>query len=300
MPASAGRQAVSVDGHRLALTHLDRVLFSASGHTKARILDYYTRVAAVMVPHTADRPASFVRAPDGPAGQTWYAKNPPPGAPDWLTIAPVEGKEGPAPHIVVDSTASLVAMANLGAYEVHVPQWTASGGPDAHDRLVLDLDPGPGTDVVVCCKVAQRLRQLLDDDRLTSYAVASGSKGLHLYVPLRPTPAREAADYARALASRMEEEHPQLVVVSMARAARTGRVLIDWSQNASAKTTAAPYTVRLRERPGVATPVSWDEIAACSAPEDLAFAPEQVLERAEAHGDLLAPLADGSGRGALP
>jgi bifunctional non-homologous end joining protein LigD len=300
MSASLDRQAVEIDGHRLVLTHLDRVLFPATGHTKAQILHYYTQVAAVMVPHATGRPASFVRAPDGPDGQIWFAKRPPNGTPEWVTTV-IAGKDEPAPYVVVDSAATLLAMANLGAFEVHVPQWTVAGGRDAHDRLVLDLDPGPGADLVLCCRVAQRLRQLLEDDGLPSYAVTSGSKGLHMYVPLGPpVPEKAATGYAKALATRMRDEHPGLVVASMNRSLRAGKVFVDWSQNASAKTTACPYTVRVRERPGVAAPVGWDEVAACAHPGDLAFGPEDVVRRVQEHGDLLGSLDAPDGRGSLP
>ena len=295
MPAAPDRQAVSMDGHRLVLTHLDRVLYPASGHTKAAVLHYYAQVAPVMVPHTAGRPASFVRAPDGPHGQRWYAKTPPPGAPGWVRTAPVPAKEGPARHIVVDSPAALVAMVNLAAYEIHVPQWTDRNGPDGHDRVVFDLDPGPGTDLVVCCRIAQRLRQLLDDDGLTALPVVSGAKGLHLYVPIRPSPERAATGYARSLARRLEKEHPGLVVSSMVRAARTGKVLIDWSQNATQKTTAAPYTLRARREPLVSTPVTWEEVAECGAPERLAFRAADLAPRLRDYGDLMAPLCEAEG-----
>lgn len=301
MPLSSDRQAVDVDGHRLVLTHLDRVLFPATGHTKAQLLHYYAQVAAVMVPHATGRPASLVRAPEGPGGQVWFAKRPPNGTPEWVTTV-IGGKDEPAPYVVIDSTATLVAMANLGGFEVHVPQWTVpGGGPDAHDRLVLDLDPGPGADLVLCCRVAERLRQLLADDGLTAYAVTSGSKGLHLYVPLGPPATEKAATgYARALATRMRDEHPGLVVAAMTKSLRPGKVFIDWSQNASSKTTACPYTVRMRERPGVATPVGWDEVAACTDPRDLAFAPEAVPARVGEYGDLLADLDGGRAGGRIP
>lgn len=301
MPDSSDRQVVEVEGHRLALSHLDRVLFPGSGHTKAQVLRYYARIAPALLPHARGRPASFVRAPEGPAGQSWIAKNPPGGSPHWVPRVPVEHREGLTEQIVLDSTAALVAMVNLGAYEVHVPQWTAEAGPDGHDRLVLDLDPGPGTDLVVCCRVAQRLRQLLGADGLTAYPVVSGSKGLHLYAPIRPASGRAASRYAKELAGRMMSEHPGLVVVSMARAERRGKVLIDWSQNASAKTTVAPYSVRLTpDRPGVAAPVGWEEVAGCTDPGDLAFGPEEVLGRVADHGDPLAGLGGGRERAPLP
>ncbi|WP_372411789.1 non-homologous end-joining DNA ligase [Streptomyces luteireticuli] len=280
---------------------MERVLFPASGHTKAHVLHYYAQIAPVMLPHVAGRPASFVRAPEGPEGESWIAKNPPPGVPDWVPLVPVEHRDGVTEQVVVDSTAALAAMVNLGAYEVHVPQWTAAGGRDAHDRLVLDLDPGPGADLVVCCRVAERLRQLLDEDGLMACPVVSGSKGLHLYAPVEAVSGRGASAYAKGLAERMTVEHPRLVVASMAKLERRGRVLIDWSQNASAKTTAAPYTVRLREgSPGVAAPVTWDEVAACRAPSDLAFTPEAVVERAAERGDLLAGLLGEGVRGRVP
>ncbi|MCW2873440.1 non-homologous end-joining DNA ligase [Actinacidiphila oryziradicis] len=300
MPATPERQTVDIDGHRLVLTHLDRVVFPATGHTKARLLHYYAQIAPALVPHAAGRPASFVRAPDGPGGQRWFAKRPPNGTPEWATTTEA-GVHEPETYVVVDSTATVVAMANLGAYEIHVPQWTVTSGPEAHDRLVLDLDPGDGADLVLCCRVAERLRQLLDDDDLAAYPVTSGSKGLHLYTPLEPdTPEAAAVGYAKALAVRLQGEHPGLVVATMNRSARPGKVFIDWSQNASAKTTACPYTLRLRDRPTVASPVTWDEIAACRDPAELSFAPEDVLARVAAHGDPLAALASGTGRGRLP
>ncbi|MEV4438700.1 non-homologous end-joining DNA ligase [Streptomyces sp. NPDC049577] len=301
MSASPDRQVVEVEGHRLSLSHLDRLLFPASGHTKAQVLHYYARIAPAMLPHVTGRAASFVRAPEGPAGQSWVAKNPPPGAPGWVPLVPVEHREGTTEQVMIDSTAALIALVNLGAYEVHVPQWTAAAGPGRHDRLVIDLDPGPGMDLVACCRVAQRLRQLLADDGLTAFAVVSGAKGLHLYAPVEPAPGRAVSGYAKELGSRLRAEHPGLVVVSMVRSERKGKVFIDWSQNASAKTTAAPYTVRLLPgRPGVAAPVTWDEIAACEDAEDLAFTPEEVVERFAAHGDLLDGLAGDAHRAALP
>ncbi|GAA1909788.1 non-homologous end-joining DNA ligase [Streptantibioticus ferralitis] len=292
MPVAPDRQVLDVDGHRLVLTHLDKVLFPDTGTTKAAVLHYFVRVAPEMLDHCAGRAASFVRAPDGPDGQIWYAKNPPPGLPDWVTTTRVASREGPARYVVIDSAAALLAMVNLGAYEIHVPQWTTANGPDAHDRLVFDLDPGEGADLVLCCRIAQGLRQLLADDGLEAYPVFSGSKGLHLYVPLRPAPEKQASGYARALAVRMQREHPDLVTAVMTRAVRAGKVFIDWSQNASAKTTAAPYTLRVKRRPAVTAPVTWDEVIACEHRDDLAFTPDQVAERVAERGDPLAGLAD--------
>jgi bifunctional non-homologous end joining protein LigD len=297
MPVPPERQSVEVDGRRLVLTHLDKVVFPSTGHTKAQLLHYYAQVAPALVPHATGRLASFLRAPEGPTGQAWVAKRPPNGTPAWVRTA--TAADG-SPYVVVDSAATPVAMANLGALEVHVPQWTADAGPDAHDRLVLDLDPGEGVDVVLCCRVAERLRQMLEDDGLTSYAVTSGSKGLHVYSSIAPRPGRTVSHYAKMMAGRIHDEHPGLVVVSMTRGLRAGKVFIDWSQNASAKTTACPYTVRVRDQPGVATPLTWEEVAACERAEELAFTPDDVLRRVEEHGDLLAALNEPDGRGELP
>ena len=287
-PEVPDRQTVRFEGHRLVLTHPGKVLYPRTGLTKAAALQYYARVAPVMLPHCAGRPASFVRAPEGPAGQRWYAKNPPPGLPDWVTVREVPSAEGPAPHVVVDSAAALLAMANLGGWEVHVPQWTVAGGPDAHDRLVFDLDPGPGADLVSCCRIALWLREELAGDGLTACPVVSGAKGLHLYVALEPAGQDTVRGYARRLAGRAQERHPRLATATMAKAARAGKVFIDWSQNASAKTTAAPYALRLTEEPAVAAPVGWDEVAACRRPADLRFGPEWTLRRVERDGDRLA------------
>lgn len=288
MPAQPDRQTVEFEGRRLVLTHLDKVLYPATGFTKAHALHYYQRIAEVMLRYCAGRPASFVRAPEGPAGQRWYAKNPPPGLPGWVTVEEVAGSRGTAPHVVVDSAGALLAVANLGAWEVHVPQWTIAGGREAHDRLVLDLDPGPGADLVTCCRIAEGLRELLADDGLTCCPVVSGSKGLHLYAAVVPAGQDAVRGYARSLARRLQARDPDRATAVMAKTARTGKVLIDWSQNASAKTTAAPYTLRLAEAPAVAAPVGWEEVEACRDPRDLRFSPQETLDRVRHHGDLLA------------
>jgi bifunctional non-homologous end joining protein LigD len=306
MPSAPDRQAVAVDGRRLVLSNLDRVIFPATGDTKAHLLHYYAQAAPALLRYGAGRPASFVRAPDGPGGQRWFAKRPPGGTPSWLTTADIGhsgGGTGEQRHVVLDSVASVVAMANLGAFEIHVPQWTVAGGREAHDRLVLDLDPGEGAGLALCCRVAVALRDLLAEDGLTAFPVLSGGKGLHLYVPLRPTPARATSAYARALGGRVAAVLPGLVLVAMARGLRTGKVFVDWSQNASAKTTACPYTLRVRDPgPGVAAPLTWDEVAAMAngARPAPAFTPPQVLRRLAEHGDVLGPLTTTTGRATLP
>lgn len=302
MPDSQSK-SVTVGGRTLRLSHLDKVLWPESGWTKGLALDYYARVAETMVAHLAWRPASFVRFPEGTDGERFYAKNPPPGLPDWVPRVDVPAKEdGPKPHVSIDDRPSLVAVAQLYALEIHVPQWTERTGAGRHDRLVVDLDPGDGRNLVDCCAVALLIRERLAEDGLECWAKTSGGKGLHLYVPLRAagTPEDRAVDYARGLAAELADAHPDLIVHRMTRALREGHVLIDWSQNSSAKTTAAPYTLRARGAPSVSTPVDWDEVADCASPEDLSFTPDQVLDRIADRGDLLAPLLDPERAADLP
>jgi bifunctional non-homologous end joining protein LigD len=294
-----GKTHTLVEGRQLALTHLDKVLWPETGFTKRQALHYYARVAPAMLPHVAGRPASFVRFPEGVDGPRFYTKNPPPGTPEWVHTVRVPGREGPKPHVAVDDLPTLMIMANLGALEIHVPQWRGDT-PDAHDRLVIDLDPGPGMSVLDCARVALLIRGALADDGLTARPKTSGSKGLHLYVPLVPTPAAEVVDYARSLAVRLTARHPDLIVHSMAKALRPGRVLVDWSQNATAKTTAAPYTLRAGPRPTVSAPVSWERIEAARRPPDLTYPPERVLADLDRHGDPLAVLTDPAAAHTLP
>ena len=283
--------ATTVEGRRLSLSHLDKPLWP-DGWTKGQALHYYAQVAQVMLPHVQRRPASFLRFPDGVEGQAFYVKTPPPGVPRWVPRADVPSRtEGTKPHVTVDDLASLIALGNLGCLEIHVPQWTAPT-PDLHDRLVVDLDPGPGTTIVHCAKVALAARALLAHDGLTCAAKTSGSKGLHLYASLRPSSADRVGSYARSLARALASALPDRVTATMAKSARTGKVFVDWSQNNTAKTTVAPYSLRARSSPTVSTPVSWHEIETCTRPDQLAFTPEQVVERAERQGDLLADLLD--------
>ncbi|MFJ6215940.1 non-homologous end-joining DNA ligase [Streptomyces sp. NPDC092296] len=286
------RIATTVEGRRLALGNLGKVLWPATGFTKGEALHYYAQVAPVLLPHLRRRPASFVRFPDGVDGERFYIKHPPPGLPPWAPTAEVSGKEGPRRQVVVDDTATLMALANLGALEIHVPQWTADGGRGAHDLLVVDLDPGPGAGLPDCCRVACLVRSALAADGLECWVKTSGSKGLHLYAPIVPVPERRVSGYARSMARRLEADHPELVLHRMAKQLRPGKVFVDWSQNASAKTTAAPYTLRARPAPTVSTPVSWAEVEGCGGAEQLSFTPEQVLARVARDGDLFAPLTD--------
>lgn len=288
-----------VEGRRIALSNLDKVLYPRTGFTKGEVLHYYATVAGSLLAHIHDRPVSFLRYPDGPDGQLFFTKNPPPGTPDWVKTTPVPRSEDErAEQVVVADMASLMWAANL-VVEFHTPQWTA-GSPAVADRIVLDLDPGPPATVVECCAAALWLRERLAADGLDAYAKTSGSKGLHLSVALEPTPSARVSAYAKALAQEAEAALPGLVVHKMARALRPGKVFVDHSQNAAAKTTAAPYTLRARALPTVSAPISWAEAEACEDASDLVFLADDIPPRLARDGDLLAPLTDRNRAGRLP
>ncbi|MFD4035144.1 non-homologous end-joining DNA ligase [Streptomyces sp. NPDC058637] len=281
-----------VEGRRLALSNLDKVLYPATGTTKGEVLHYYAATAAaVMLPHLRDRPLSFLRYPDGPEGLRFFTKNPPPGTPDWVRTAPVPRHDEPeARQVLVQDLPSLMWAANL-VVEFHTHQWRQDT-PAVADRLVFDLDPGPPASIVECCAVARWLRGRLAADGLSAYGKTSGSKGLHLLVPLEPSPSEEVTAYAKALAVEAHGALPDLAVYRMTRALRPGKVFVDFSQNAAAKTTAAPYTLRAKGSPAVSAPVTWDEIEACGAPSELVFLAGDMADRIAGHGDLLGPLND--------
>ncbi|GAA1923914.1 non-homologous end-joining DNA ligase [Streptomyces durmitorensis] len=283
-----------VEGRRLTLSNLDKVLYTASasapGFTKGEMLHYYASTAEALLPHLRNRPVSFLRFPDGPDGQRFFAKNVPPGAPDWVHTTDVPHSDGSARQIVVDDLASLMWAANL-VTEFHTPQWQADA-PAMADQLVLDLDPGDPATIVECCRAGLWLRERLQADGLHAYAKTSGSKGLHLLCPLEPTPSEQVTAYAKELAKEAEAELPALVVHRMTRSLRPGKVFVDFSQNAAAKTTATPYTLRARREPTASTPVTWEEIEACSEPSQLVFLATDIAPRLQRYGDLLGPLTD--------
>ena len=291
------KTTVQVGDRRLAITNLTKILYPQTGFTKGEVLDYYARVAPVLLPHLAGRPLTRKRYPNGVDGPSFFEKNAPRGTPEWVRTVtlPVPGStmnRETIDFVIVEDLPTLVWTANLAALELHVPQWKVGprGGVQDPDLLVLDLDPGPPATIVECCEVALLLKEILEADGLTGYAKTSGSKGMQLYAPLRPTPADDTRLYARSLARRLEKQRPDLVVSDMTKALRHGKVLVDWSQNAAAKTTVAPYSLRARPEPTVSTPVTWDEVAACQSPEELVFLSDAVLERVAADGDLLADL----------
>jgi bifunctional non-homologous end joining protein LigD len=317
--AAADKIAVQVDGRELSLSNLSKVLYPSDGFTKAEVLDYYQRISGVLLPHVAGRPATLKRYPDGVDGQSFFAKHAPVGRPDWVRTQEIvshgprsrssqPGAAGePVEYVVIDDLPTLIWAANLAALELHVPMWRfpPPGGPGAGepapehgwrpDLLVFDLDPGAPATIVECCQVATALRPVLADSGLELLPKTSGGKGLQLYARTsgRGMDAGQASELAKDVAERLERDQPRLVVSRMTRSLRTGKVLIDWSQNNGAKTTIAPYSLRAREHPTASAPVTWDEVAACRAPADLFFTAPDVLARVEEHGDLFASLLPG-------
>jgi len=297
---------VDVAGRRLRLSNLDKVLYPEAGRTKGEVIDYYTRIAPVLLPHLAGRPLTVKRYPNGVDGTFFFEKNAPRGTPDWVRTVrlPVPGStmnRDEISFVVVEELATLVWLANLAALELHTPQWMVGprGAARGADQLVLDLDPGPPASIVECCQVALLLRDLLVDDGLTPVPKTSGNKGLQVYAAVAETSAERTADYAHRLAKRLEQERPELVVSRMTKSLRPGKVLVDWSQNNAAKTTVSVYSLRARPLPTVSTPVSWDEVAAAArARARLSFVADDVLARA-ADGDLFTPLL-GADRPRLP
>jgi bifunctional non-homologous end joining protein LigD len=291
----AAEQVVRVAGRRLRLSNLDKVLYPETGTTKGEVIAYYTRIAPFMIPHVTGRPVTRKRWPDGVGTaehpeSSFFAKDLEAGAPDWVRRTPIEHSGGPKDYPLVGDVATLVYLAQVASLELHVPQWrfTADGGRGNPDRLVLDLDPGPGVGLAECAEVARWCRDILAGMGWEAYPVTSGSKGIHLYAPLDGTQTSEQISaFAKELARAVEADHPDLVVSAMSKAARPGRVFIDWSQNNGAKTTIAPYSLRGRAHPTVAAPRTWAEL---DDPDlaHLEFA--EVLERVESDGDPLAAL----------
>jgi bifunctional non-homologous end joining protein LigD len=284
---------VDVGGRTMALTNLEKVLYPEAGFTKGEVIDYYVRVADVVLPHLRDRILTRRRWPDGTDRQPFFEKNIPRGTPDFVrTVFMAEHGDDGVEYVVCDDLQTLVWLANLAALELHVPQWKVDDRdrPLDADLLVFDLDPGSPATIVECCDVAQALRTRLGVDGLTAYPKTSGNKGAQLVVPIEPAGSERTSGYARKLADELQSALPELVVSSMDKRLRRGKVFIDWSQNNAAKTTIAPYSLRGISRPTVSTPLTWDEVAEASTPDELTFLSSDVVDRLEEYGDLLADL----------
>ncbi len=287
--------SVEVAGETLALSNLSKVLYPEAGFTKGEVIDYYASICDVLLPHLADRPLTRKRWPNGTSTEAFFEKNIPRGTPAFVrTVFLAEHGDGGVKYVIADSLPTLVWLANLAALELHVPQWKVNdtGTPMNADLVVFDLDPGPPADIIDCCNVAMALQQLIDADGLTAFPKTSGNKGAQLFVPVEPASATDTSAYAKRLAEQLEKAIPDLVVASMDKRLRKGKVFIDWSQNNAAKTTIAPYSLRGISRPTVSTPLTWDEIADARTAADLVFLSEDLPGRLATYGDLLGEMPD--------
>jgi bifunctional non-homologous end joining protein LigD len=294
---SPERVLTDVDGRELSLSNLDKVLYPATGFTKSQVLDYYARIAEVMVPHLRKRPTTLRRYPNGVEGMSFFEKHAPEKLPSWIDTIEVPSKTGehePIEYLDVNDRPTLLWAANLAALEIHVPLWHVTKGkplPTPPDYMVFDLDPGPDTTIVECCRVGQWLGEHLGRENL--FAKTSGSKGLQLYTGVQRAPWDRHSEKAHEIAQAIERDHANEVVSTMRKTLRHGKVLIDWSQNNSSKTTVAVYSLRARPEPTVSTPVTWQEIDRCAKsgdPQQLIFRTDDVLRRVDKMGDLFAPL----------
>lgn len=295
-----------VDGRSLAVSNLDKVLFP-SGFTKAEVISYYLEIAPFMLPHLAGKAVTRLRFPHGTDAASFYEKNLPAGAPEWVPTIEVDASDTAISYVTVPDAATLVWLANLAALELHVPQWRAGDVPPRpdgspivldgpagplSDSIVVDLDPGDGTTMVDTARAALLVANELATDGLVPCVKTSGNKGLQVYAPITPTPWQSCVAYVRAMGERLTSRHPDRFVVVMNKQVRTDRIFVDYLQNQAARNTIAPYSLRGRAAPGVSTPVTWDEIASVTRPDALRFSPADVLARVREHGDLMADLLD--------
>lgn len=286
---ASDRTEVEIDGRRLQLSNLDKVLYPEVGFTKGEVIDYYARVASAMLAHVADRGVTFRRFPNGVAGSSFFEKRCADHRPDWLATAVGPGDRGGDIHYcVLNDRPSLVWSANLAALEIHAPMARVDD-IDTPTMVVFDLDPGAPATITECCRVALAIRDALAGLDLSCYPKTSGSKGLQLYLPLNtPTTHEHASSFALAVAQLMEKHFPEGVISQMSKELRTGKVFIDWSQNSRHKTTVAAYSLRARPAPTVSTPVAWDEVADAADGAPLTFVAGEVLARIDGLGDLFA------------
>ncbi len=296
MASPGSEQSVTVDGHVIKLTNLDKILYPVTGTTKADVIGYYAEIAAVMLPQVIDRPATRKRWPDGVGDGSheptvFFNKDLAKGTPDWVTRFKIAHRDHDNFYPAVNDLATLTWLGQLAALEIHVPQWRfgANGQPRNPDRLVLDLDPGEGVSLAECAEVARWAQEILTDVGHAPVPVTSGSKGIHLYAPLDGSlNSDQATEVARELARALEADHPDTVTATMKRSLRAGKVFLDWSQNNGSKTTVSPYSLRGRLRPTVAAPRTWDELA---DPDLAQLEYAEVLERIAAGSDPLAGMA---------
>jgi len=280
---------VEVEGRRLKLSNLDKVFYPATGFTKGQVIDYYRQVAPALLGHLRERPLTMKRYPDGVEGQFFYEKQCPSYRPDWIETVVVQNRRR-IEYCLANGLPTLIWLANLADLELHT---SLSRAEDIKrpTMMVFDLDPGEPAGIMECVQVGIALRDLFAGLKLDCYAKTSGSKGLQIYVPLNTKVTYDdTKPFAHAIAMLLEKQLPKLVVSSMKKSIRGGKVLVDWSQNDEHKTTVCVYSLRARERPTVSTPLRWEEVEAARKPRDLTFEAGAVLDRVEEHGDLFAPV----------
>ena len=286
---------VEVQGRKLKLSNLEKILYPAAGFTKGQVIDYCVRIAPVLVPHLAGRPLTMKRYPEGVDHEYFFEKNAPMHRPEWVKTAPVwsESNHRTINFILANDLATLVWIANLASIELH-PSLSLATDIATPTMIVFDLDPGPPADIVQCAQVGIWVRDIFEHFGLQSFPKTSGSKGLQVYIPLHTkTTYEQTKSFAHAIARLLEQEHPELVVSDMKKAVRTNKVFVDWSQNDQHKTTISVYSLRARERPTVSTPVTWEEVEEALKKKDaarLVFEAKDVLARVEKMGDLFGPV----------
>ena len=294
MPPSK-RQQIEIDGRSLSLSNLDKLFYPEVGFTKGQLIEYYTRVAPVLLPHLRGRPLTLKRYPDGVKGPHFYEKQCPSHRPEWVRTAELYAGSKRIDFCLADDLATLVWLANLADLELHTSLALAERY-DSPTMIAFDLDPGPPATIVECSEVALMLRELLGQLGLEAWPKSSGSKGMQVYVPLNtPTSYDVTRPFARGLAELLERRRPELVVSEMKKSVRGGKVFVDWSQNTSFKTTVNVYSLRALPQPTVSTPLTWEEVEAVLEsrdPGDLVFTSADVLERVAEHGDLFAGVLD--------
>ena len=293
--ASATRETVEIDHHELSISNLDKVLYPESGFTKGQVLDYYVRVAPVILPHLKGRPLTLKRYPNGVDSMFFYEKRCPTHKPDWIKTVRVHStKSGDIFFCTIDGPAALAWVANLASIELHV-LLSRDPNVDRPTAVAFDFDPGPPAGILEACRALLMVKKVLDHLGLESFPKTSGGKGIHLYVPLN-TPGMtfdHTKEFAHNLAMLLEREHPEQITSNPLKVKRTGKVFMDWSQNDFHKTTVCAYSLRARSQPTVSTPVTWAEIDKAvkkKKPEVLHFESEDVMKRIDAHGDLFAPV----------
>ena len=282
---------LKIDGHEVRISNPNKVLYPETNFTKQDVVAYYRAIASTLLPHLRDRPLTLKRYPNGVAAGYFYEKQCPAHKPSWVKTASITGREKTIDYCIIDSLASLIWVANLASLELHT-LLSHADTPQHPTSMVFDLDPGPDVDIRQSAAIALRLRDLLQDLGLKSFAKTSGGKGLHLWVPLNtPVTFDQTKEMSQALARILERDDPTRVTSNMRKDLRPGRVFIDWSQNDEHKTTVCAYSLRAMSRPTVSTPLEWTEVsAAARSSKPVAFTADQVLRRLKRHGDLFAPV----------